>query len=448
MFAILRLFPIKRTFLFFSIILAVILFSETKSAIGISDEIKVSQNVTAQGGGEIQVPPPTPIHSSNILNILELSVDEISLNSATIKWKTDYNALCKLFWGTTIDYERESISETNYSMDHSIKLENLFPKSLYHFKISCVSEIWGIKETEDQMFSTIIPQDTTPPANVSDLEAIPKDREILLKWKNPGDSDFGGVRIVKNEKFYPTDIFDGDVVYIGSGESFIDKEVENWKKYYYTVYSFDKNGNYSSGAVVFSIPNPEGKPITELPFEMQEVKVPVPPEIEKITIDDFDIFINGEKIILDGNAIKANANDRITVSLKYEKVPEVLKTIMITLEKDEKFFSFLLRINRDKTAYEAGIIAPPQGNYSFIISIFDYKNQILKKIKGSLLIKALIGGLEPERNTFDIFLYKFREYAIYIFLLIIIVAIWAGRRKFKDNSKIREQNYRIAKTNF
>jgi hypothetical protein len=58
---------------------------------------------------------------------------------------------------------------------------------------------------------------------------------------------------------------------------------------------------------------------------------------------------------------------------------------MVTLEKEKKSFSFLLRVNKEKTAYQTTLISPEEARvYPLTFTILDYKNQTLKKISGQL----------------------------------------------------------------
>jgi len=100
-----------------------------------------------------------------------------------------------------------------------------------------------------QIISAAIVLDTTPPANVSNFESDGRDGEILLKWKNPSDFDFVKVLIVRRPDFYPLTPDDGRAVYDGRSEAFNDKGLNKGEIYYYTAFSYDDAGNYSSGAV-------------------------------------------------------------------------------------------------------------------------------------------------------------------------------------------------------
>jgi len=245
-----------------------------------------------------------------------------------------------------------------------------------------------------QVISDTIILDTTQSTNVFNFEAIAGDSQITLSWQNPPDPDFKAVKIMRSEKFYPSDPSDGISVYDGKGTSFLDKGLKNGVRYYYTAFTYDKIGNYSSGAITSAVPQ-KPLPPEEIPPEIlpppEEIPpvIPPPPEIEKLTLKDFDFWQEDKKIPLEeGIKIKTETEKPLTISIPYESVPEVLKTIMVTLEKEGKFFSFLLRVNKEKTAYLSTLVPPEEAKvYPLTFTILDYKNQTLKKISGQLEVK-------------------------------------------------------------
>lgn len=287
--------------------------------------------------------------------------------------------------------------------------------------------------TSEAISDSIIVDFTAPP-NVNNLEAIAGHQQIFLKWNNPLDGDFGGVKIVGSTEFYPSSPDEGTLVYQGKGESFLAVGLANGTSYYYTVFSYDQAGNFSSGALVSATPFKEGVPPSP-PFLPS---VPTPTEIEKLTFQDFEFQQKGEKIIFEESKIRVKGGEPLTISLDYEKVPEVLKTIMVTLEKDGKSFSFLLRINSQKTKYDAVILMPQEpGIYNFVFDILDYKNQVLKKISGYLEVEG-----KPETLSYSLipvpwyknFRIRFLLVFLIIFIFVIIYLMW--RIKKRQNTEV------------
>ena len=79
---------------------------------------------------------------------------------------------------------------------------------------------------------------------------------LRLSWVNAIDPDFDVVRVLRSEDFYLTNPFAGRVVYEGAGTTVIDVETEKGKTYYYTIFSRDGSGNYSSGSIVLGQTSP------------------------------------------------------------------------------------------------------------------------------------------------------------------------------------------------
>lgn len=447
------------------IIILFSLFFTISSVFSISDETEISLDVTVvppvcdndgiceAGETEANCPldclPPAPIIPgvSDLTppTVYNIFVKEITLNSAVIEWEVTEHALCQLFWGESREYEKGVISETNYTIEkHSTSLTDLSAALTYHFKIKCQDRSKNESETRDQKFTTLSPPDITPPANVSNFMAIAGDSLITLIWQNPHDLDFKALKIMRSANFYPRNPSDGIPVYDGRGTSFTDTGLQNGITYYYTAFVYDKSENYSSGATVSAIPfkiKPPPPPIIPPP-----PIVPPPPEIEKLTLEDFEFWQEGKKLeITKEGLIGANPEKPLITSIDYKKVPEVLKTIMVTLKKlayipegtekieEEEYFSFLLRINKEKTAYTATILPPESGIYPLILSIFDYKNQVLKNISGQLQILEL---LPPEVSI----PWRQKSRLIYVLVgfLILAATIYFFRKIKNQIAKPRE----------
>lgn len=393
-------------------------------------EVSVTPPSTEGGGGPVLIKDKIPPV------IYNLSVKEVTPNSAEISWDTDEQAICKTSLGQTIDYETLTVSESVFFRTHHVSLSELNSSTLYHFNISCLDTSENQAETGDQQFITLKAPDITPPLNVSDFTAMPGNKEITLSWKNPTDNDFRGVRIIRSEEMYPSSPFEGEYIYEGDGISFVDKGLENGKRYYYTAFSYDDSGNFSSGAITFATPSEKPEEIISIPPEEVFPKGITPSEVEKININDFDFIKEGKNIpIAGGKTISLNTGDILDISIDYEKVPEVLKTIMVTIEKEGQFFSFLLRSNKDKTRYEASVLTPLEaGIYPVTITILDYKNQAIKIIKGEIMGEAkartvISSALQGWLKNTGQWIYVIPILLILLILLAILIAMHILRRK-------------------
>ncbi|MCR4330470.1 MAG: hypothetical protein NUV49_01155, partial [Patescibacteria group bacterium] len=210
----------------------------------------------------------------------------------------------------------------------------------------------------------------------------------------------------------------------------------------------DTDGNYSSGAVVSARIVGEGGVLLppELPFDGFPSSPDSYPEFEKLTVLDFKFIQNGKKLLFSDGTVVIDGNENLTISLDYDKVPEVLKTIGITLqdpEDPEKVFAFLLRINNNKSAYEA-TIAPlkKSATYQFGIAILDFKNQSVKKLSGSFVAQVpfdpYIGNTVADRRKYLTNLLPL------ILLALILLALLVAMRKLFTRGKARGREARRA----
>lgn len=322
--------------------------------------------------------------------IQKLVVKQISTSTYQFSWETDEPCICKFFFGK----EKEKLEEFTLPTEkkgltkiHLIEVKDLLPDTTYFYQISCQDKNRNITKTLLRKFQTLPLPDKTPPANIKNFQAIAGDKMITLKWQNPPDEDFKEVKIFRSEIFYPKTPAEGKLVYQGAGTYFEDKGLINGKRYYYTAFAYDKAGNYSSGAIASAVPQrviPEKPILPEKPPIFPPPEKPVLPEISAITLENFEFWQAGKILFPKDGVIEILKEKPFTISVDYQSLPEVLKTILVTLEKDGKYFSFLLRVNKEKTRYLATILPPEIGRYPFTIYILDYKNQTLREIKGKL----------------------------------------------------------------
>lgn len=280
----------------------------------------------------------------------------------------------------------------------------------------------------DTVFDSIV-LDTQPPTNPGGFLATPSDKEITLNWKNPKDPDFQKVRIVRSDNFYPENPDQGTVVYDGPGEIFIDKELVNGVEYFYTAFSYDDVYNFSSGAVAGAKPGSPGSK-TEIP------ETPVtagPAEIEKLDLEQFEFIQNGKKLDIENGTVVVDRFQPLTILIPYEAVPEVLKTVMVTLKQGNQLFSFLMRVDKEKTVYAATLVPPDTGVYPFYITILDYENQALKKISGEMDIVKME---YPDTKIIQYAITRKLPPVYYIlFFLLMVLAAEETRRYLKQRSR-------------
>lgn len=393
-------------------------------------------------GTTLAVAEPAQQTGSNVY--VPLSIYDVIANASSnridLSWKTIQGTAATVSWGTSDAYELGSLSETAFAQGHSMTISGLIPGTKYFLRIDVIASdgrrgsLSGIEVRT--LSEELVP--SRPVTNVTGLVAEGDDDSIELTWDNPNDASFSGVLIARSEEFYPANPSEGDIVYDGSGEFFDDTDVEAGIVYYYTAFTRDVSGRYSSGAVasaqlgVFA----EKNPLAGLPKSSE-----IHPQIEGLKLSDFNFVQHGKSLpIFGGNRILINGADDLTISLDYDQVPEVLKTIAVTLshpDEPSSSFSFLLRINDDKTAYEA-TIAPLQaaGTFGMHIVVVDHKNRGMKELQGNVLAAVSIMLDEEAAPVRAAFAYL--SFILIVLIIAISVLVLLIRKSRSESKKQHE----------
>ena len=126
---------------------------------------------------------------------------------------------------------------------------------------------------DGQFFADITVHDTIAPGDVTNFNAAPGNSQIALSWINPADTDFKGAMLrygTGDADNYPVHHQEGILVcnqigQPGSSDTFMHtKNIQNGTTYYYSAFTYDTFGNYSSTAHAKATPQgtipPENQP--------------------------------------------------------------------------------------------------------------------------------------------------------------------------------------------
>jgi hypothetical protein len=343
-------------------------------------------------------PTPTPFVSGGSSQPLISIVP--SDTSALVTFQTAPSIITALFWGTTTAYASGTLAETVPTGTHHFILTPLTPSTSYFLKIVFTSPNGHQTVFDNIQFKTLSAPFLTLPPNVLNFSATPESSDIALAWKLPFDESIVGVQLVRSTSFYPSTPSDGQVIFENSDASgvdqFVDTNVKKGVTYYYTIFTRDLEGSFSSGVVASArILLPGETAATSTPLENLPQAGNVDPKIAALTLNDFLFIQSGNSLPINNNLVTIVGDKNLTVALTYYQVPEILKTITVTLvASSSASFTFLLRANLDKTRYEATIGA--LGNpdvYKLALNIIDFKNQGEKKITGTLAV--IVGDIVP-----------------------------------------------------
>lgn len=135
-------------------------------------------------------------------------------------------------------YRSGSLITTINAPGNSYTDTNLSSNTQYDYKISTVDTI-GNESTGKNISVWTQAPDTTPPADVSNVQTTIYDDRIKMTWVNPPDNDFIEVRIFKNGVL--------TTVVTTPATQYIDMDLSMNTTYTYLLRSRDTSGNMSAG---------------------------------------------------------------------------------------------------------------------------------------------------------------------------------------------------------
>lgn len=375
----------------------------------------------------VVVPPPAGGGGGAVVLVMDslfnnLTV-EVSYNSATIKWNSSIPTITNLKWGTNPDYRDGVIKNINFLLNHKVEITGLASGTVYYFTIEAESLLRKTNILENQVFRTLSLLDTTPPGNPTNVSANSNTSGITISWDNPPDLDFDYVRVMRNLKRYQGSPFIGTLVYEGNGNYFTDSNVKDGVKYFYSLFSRDRAGNYSSGSLIDIAHNPSGKDTwgTTLPPKEEVIPLPLPLKEKYVVTQgssyydftiDTTLNLSGDSPInIKTNYISKTKNDDLWISIRNSD-EKLVGQYFFSRARDENGF-----INVDIPSFEEG------GYYS--VNIYNYSNDNLKIInKGIFNISKII--LVKQNVDYPWFIL-----IILIFLLLLLLLIILIKKIFK-----------------
>ncbi|MEI6281050.1 MAG: hypothetical protein WCP17_03580 [bacterium] len=245
---------------------------------------------TGGGGGGGFIPPV------NILYVYGVSVVS-DYNSAFISWNSSMGTISTIKWGKTSEVETGTLSSIIFAIDHKMEIINLKAGSMYYFTIESKDTTGKSNTSPVLYFLTKSLKDTTLPSNPSNVKILADTSGINITWENPEPSDFSYVRIMRQEDHPTGDPFLGKLIYEGDREKFTDKSAIVGKKYFYTIFTRNEKGDFSTGV---------GGSSSRVAIQKEETKPPV--EVTAKVTDDDSLIVNEKLVQKPENLIKSISN--------------------------------------------------------------------------------------------------------------------------------------------
>lgn len=317
----------------------------------------------------------------------------VSFDTATISWSTDELSLSRTSWGSTSEVSSGTLVGEKFNKTHSALITGLASSTRYYFSLTNIDP-FGNSGIYSGEFSTLGRPDDVAPANPSRFSAVPRGEIIQLSWVNTSELDLAAVRIVRSDKFFPLDPLNGEVIFEGLGNSFIDTNVEPGVVYYYSIFSRDRSGNYSSGAITytmlagtedgFSIDPQTGAPVIDLQLPFSPDYSPTPKTFQDFllsykdgnTLDSFNAVVpvgEGLKIVVPKDKLN-EAGSFLTLTIKDSGLQTSESSYLFSYDESNKQFS---------------LVTPefdtPNG-YDLIVTVFTSSKLIIEKVNGKVQV--------------------------------------------------------------
>ena len=222
---------------------------------------------------------------SNVINnditLSDLNIFNVSASGfdASVKYSGDdnNNAEVKLYYCTkTDDSSCDPENETDVVMTKNSDRFNTSVTGLISpfdqgdqviVRIIAVDPDGVTNTVSDESFLLI----DAPTGEATNFLSISGDSQISLFWSNPLDADFEGVIVLKDTSSIAAKLINGttytqgemangsEIIYIGNDSQLITENLINEIVYYFKIFTFDSNKNYSSGIETYSTPTPRPK---------------------------------------------------------------------------------------------------------------------------------------------------------------------------------------------
>ena len=389
--------------------------------------------------------PVRAVSATKTITLEDFST-EVTTQSATLAWQTNFATRYVIRWGRTDLYDAGYIRNDTYKQNHETEITALEPGTSYVYEITAYSPAGAAVVLKKGSLTTASVPDDEEVANVAKLVLEARGQDVYFTYSVPPDVAIETIRIVRNHLGYPSDSADGAVVYDGLATSFTDEgALTTHPTQFYTVFVVAKTGTISSGAVgVASLEKTEegsvGVIVSTTTASSSE------PEIALTGLETsmIKLFQLGREYSFFDTTISLSYKDSFTLKIPVEALPKHLKSIVVTLldpTNQRQSYSFLLRLNKDQTAYEA-TIAPlyVRGVSRLQVQVFDYDRQSVGLYRKQIDFVVLSSETESEVIFPDALMTSLRNglwpglFLGIIALLLFLFLLIRRSRKAEDNS--------------
>ncbi len=392
------------------------------------------------------VPPPpgAPVAYPDGVNLYNMSV-VASFTTATISWESSVGTISTVKWGQTTEVKEGVLTGILFAINHKVEIVNLKPGTMYYFTIESKTITGKISTNPPVLFFTKFLIDTAFPLAPRNVKATAGFSGVNITWQNPPDDNFSYVRIMRHEDRFRGDPFQGKMVYEGTAEKFLDKNVTAGKKYFYVLFARNKKGDFSTGvgvsATAFSpvaLP-PEETPPEKIPPQTKPASpAPTQKDLEtsyknfierpKTPVIIFFVHQYNEEVepLSSENIISINRNRSTVVDTNTKTLPD--DWLVVTDSSGVTVGEFLFAYNKDSDRYQS-VIPPLERDGNYDIKIYRYDGDTPIKIGEGKLLADRISGSETEGSETITSRVSYSLWAILLFLVIFLILFLKRRHR-------------------
>ncbi len=416
-----------------------------------ANNISSTSNSLATSTFAVPVTPTTtpavskPPSGTQILMLENFSSTE-NETSVNLAWDTNMPSRFTLRWGRTDTYNGGYIESDVYQLNHKTIISDLEPGTVYLFELIGHSALGRTVLLKTGEFTTATREANRIVPNVERLVAEVVKTDVRLQFALPATEVGARVRVVRSHFGWPASPYDGAIIFEGNANEIWDRQaLRDHKVQYYTVFVIGEDGSLSSGAVVVARWVADTEMGTGEGEEKDDkVVVPIQPEPEillPLLSEDEIVIKQGDNIFTFlTEAIALSYHEPFSISISKDALPKHLKVIIVTLldpTDQRQSYSFLLRINKDGTAYEA-MIAPLEvaGTSRLQVEVFDFEQLVVGRYRKQIDF-VLTEKITPTVVFPDALIQPFKNTSGFIFgtgvfALFIWLFFWRRGRKTED----------------
>lgn len=389
--------------------------------------------------------PPTVNQTSGskplVLKDLKITT---TTNTATLYFETNKPSRYILRWGRTDSYTGGYIENESYRTTQQTTITGLEPGTVYHYELIGFTPSGVALRLRQGQFRTTEELKDHIVANVTRLTATVELDDVRLDYQLPINEPGAKVRILRSHLGFPTDLYDGAIIYEGDRNSFYDRSAFNLsERQYYTVFVIGQDGTISSGAVVIADKTGVKEKENEISGQENQTGTTTTPDIilAQLTLSQIKIIQGDKQQTFFDEGVRLSHLNPFTISIDKEALPDHLKSIVVTIldpTDQRRSYSFLLKINKLGTAYEATVNALNViGTSRITVEIFDFDQLVVGRYRKQIDFVSLPRA--DERVVFpDAIVSLFKEIWSALLVLVILPIVWwffLGRKKKKAEDK-------------